>query len=101
MMMCGQTVLKYGLRLRAAQQRRAALNVIDLPIIGYLLEELIDSWSLELSCRVSKALRKLEVGRRHVLLFSFLSRCSRSSSSSTVNNNIPNRNYMFVENFSP
>jgi hypothetical protein len=49
------------------------LNVTDLPIIWYLLEELVDSWSLERHRRVSKGSRKLEVGRRYVPLFLFLS----------------------------
>jgi hypothetical protein len=43
MMVCGRTILKSGLRLRAAQQRGTALNVVDLPIVEYLLEELVDS----------------------------------------------------------
>jgi hypothetical protein len=43
-------MLKSGLRLRAARQREAALNVADLPITGYVVEELADSWSLERCC---------------------------------------------------
>jgi hypothetical protein len=39
MMVCGRIVLKSKLRLRAARQRGAALNVVDLLIIGYLLED--------------------------------------------------------------
>jgi hypothetical protein len=42
-MVCGQTVLKSGLRLCGARRRGAALSVTDLPIVGYLLEELVDS----------------------------------------------------------
>jgi hypothetical protein len=43
MVMCGRTVLNYKLRLRATRQRGAALNVTDLLIVGYLLEEFVDS----------------------------------------------------------
>jgi hypothetical protein len=43
MMVCGRTMLKSGLRLRVAQQGGTALNVVDLPIVEYLLEELVDS----------------------------------------------------------
>jgi hypothetical protein len=43
-------------------------------IVGYLLEELVNSQSLERSCKVSDGMRKLEVGHRHVPLFLFLGR---------------------------
>jgi hypothetical protein len=71
---CDRIVLMFRLRLCAALWRRDALDIIDVLIVGYLLEELVNSQSLERSCKVSDGMRKLEVGHRHVPLFLFLGR---------------------------
>jgi hypothetical protein len=62
MMICSQIVLKSGLSLHATRRRGAAVHIIDLPIVGCLLEELIDSWSLCLTMLIPHTCLNLTKG---------------------------------------